>query len=166
AGVETLCAQIKALFVDRGLHIGVDCLHGDRDQAIRMGIMSRQGEGAVTVLVATDIAARGLDVKNVRTVLNYDTARNMDTYVHRIGRTGRLGVQGVTPGTAYTLLTPADGNFAVDLVRHMQMGMEQTQAQGQGQAQAQATPIPADVLQFAMRDPKWRRTGGGGGSWG
>jgi ATP-dependent RNA helicase DDX42 len=52
----------------------------------------------VTVLVATDIASRGLDVKDIRTVINYDVAKNIETYVHRIGRTGRMGVEGVTPG--------------------------------------------------------------------
>jgi superfamily II DNA/RNA helicase len=57
----------------------------------------------VTVLVATDIASRGLDVKDIRTVINYDVAKNIETYVHRIGRTGRMGVEGVTPGEGRVL---------------------------------------------------------------
>jgi superfamily II DNA or RNA helicase len=58
----------------------------------------------VTVLVATDIASRGLDVKDIRTVINYDVAKNIETYVHRIGRTGRMGVEGVTPGECHLYL--------------------------------------------------------------
>lgn len=51
----------------------------------------------MTILVATDIACRGLDIKDIRTVINYDIAKNIETYVHRIGRTGRMGIEGVTP---------------------------------------------------------------------
>lgn len=76
-------------FTARQLNVGVESLHGDKDQAertISMRKFSRTQETAI--LVATDIAARGLDVKDIRTVINYDVAKNIETYVHRIGRTG------------------------------------------------------------------------------
>ena len=53
------------------------------------------------ILVATDVAARGLDIPHIRTVINFDLARDIETHTHRVGRTGRAGVK----GTAYTLLT-------------------------------------------------------------
>lgn len=103
AGTEEVTAELTSLFARRQLQIGVECLHGDKDQALRSKIMqqfSRPSErtDAVTILVATDIASRGLDVKDIRTVINFDVAKNIETYVHRIGRTGRMGVEGVTPG--------------------------------------------------------------------
>lgn len=114
AGTEEITAELKSLFARRQLEIGVDCLHGDKDQALRSRIMqqfSRPSDraDALTVLVATDIASRGLDVKDIRTVINYDVAKNIETYVHRIGRTGRMGVEGVTPGEnfyAHVLFIP------------------------------------------------------------
>lgn len=133
AGTEELALQLKSLFTARQLDVSVDCLHGDKDQTERSTIMQRfsrtaptgntsssnnssssgvgAGAGAgvggekatLTVLIATDIASRGLDVKDVRTVVNFDIAKNIETYVHRIGRTGRMGVDGVTPGAASDL---------------------------------------------------------------
>lgn len=60
--------------------------------------------------------ARGLDIPSIRTVVNYDVARDIDTHTHRIGRTGRAGEKGV----AYTLLTTKDTSFAGDLVRNLE----------------------------------------------
>ena len=67
------------------------------------------------VLVATDVAARGLDIKEIRTVINFDVARDIDTHTHRVGRTGRAGEK----GTAYTLLTRKDASFCGELVKHL-----------------------------------------------
>jgi ATP-dependent RNA helicase DDX42 len=102
-GTEDICTQLRNSFRTRQLAIGVDCLHGDKDQALRTKIMAQfsrdsERDNAITVLVATDIASRGLDVKEIRTVINFDIAKNIETYVHRIGRTGRMGIEGVTPG--------------------------------------------------------------------
>jgi len=60
--------------------------------------------------------ARGLDIPAIKTVVNYDVARDIDTHTHRIGRTGRAGEK----GTAYTLLTPLDQDFAPNLVRNLE----------------------------------------------
>ncbi|EKX30867.1 hypothetical protein GUITHDRAFT_83612, partial [Guillardia theta CCMP2712] len=76
-------------------------IHGDKQQAERDWVLQQFKSGACQILVATDVAARGLDIKDVRFVINYDMPGCCEDYVHRIGRTGRAGAQ----GTAYTLYT-------------------------------------------------------------
>ncbi|MED1791353.1 DEAD/DEAH box helicase [Brevibacillus nitrificans] len=81
-----------------------DELHGDLSQAKREAVMKRFRESRVQFLVATDVAARGLDVEGVTHVFNYDIPEDVDSYIHRIGRTGRAGERGI----AFTLVTPKD----------------------------------------------------------
>ncbi|HZG56212.1 DEAD/DEAH box helicase, partial [Paenibacillus sp.] len=83
-----------------------DELHGDLTQAKREAVMKRFREAKLQVLVATDVAARGLDVEGVTHVFNYDVPIDTETYIHRIGRTGRAGQSGV----AVTLLSSRDRN--------------------------------------------------------
>jgi ATP-dependent RNA helicase DDX3X len=70
------------------------CIHGDRTQAEREDALAAFKSGETPILVATDVAARGLDISNVGLVVNYDMPKQMDDYVHRIGRTGRAGRKG------------------------------------------------------------------------
>ena len=77
---------------DRGLN--VKALHGDMSQGARDGVMLAFKGGRVPILVATDVAARGLDISTVTHVINFDVPRSPDVYVHRIGRTGRVGRAG------------------------------------------------------------------------
>ena len=92
-------------------------LHGDMDQAERLDVMKSFKAELAHVLVATDVAARGLDIESIKTVINYHAARDMSTHVHRVGRTGRSGA---LDGCAYTLLTPRDsGKFAQQLERNL-----------------------------------------------
>ena len=100
--------QTKSLVVDlteylqkRGFN--VDCLHGDMNQAGRERTMTSFRDRRVKVLVCTDVASRGLDVKNVTHVINYSIPREFDIYVHRIGRTARGG----SAGLAMSLVTPS-----------------------------------------------------------
>jgi superfamily II DNA/RNA helicase len=79
-------------------------IHGDMDQSSRIAELDRFKSGEVNILVASDVAARGLDIKGVSHVFNYDTPWHPDDYVHRIGRTGRAGAK----GRAFTLVTPED----------------------------------------------------------
>jgi superfamily II DNA/RNA helicase len=79
-------------------------IHGDMDQSARIAELDRFKAGDVNILVASDVAARGLDIKGVSHVFNFDAPWHPDDYVHRIGRTGRAGAT----GTAYTLVTPED----------------------------------------------------------
>ena len=78
------------------LHFNVDCLHGDLSQAERTRIMQRFKAGEINVLVATDVAARGIDVSDVDAVINYDVPEENEHYTHRIGRTGRAKREGAS----------------------------------------------------------------------
>jgi ATP-dependent RNA helicase DeaD len=79
-------------------------IHGDYTQARRDDVMNKFKRGMLDILVATDVAARGLDIKNVTHVINYGIPQHPDSYVHRIGRTGRAGKSGI----AITLVTPRE----------------------------------------------------------
>jgi superfamily II DNA/RNA helicase len=81
-------------------------IHGDMDQSSRIAEFDRFKKDEINVLVASDVAARGLDVKGVSHVVNFDVPWQPDDYVHRIGRTGRAGMKGI----AYTLATSADAD--------------------------------------------------------
>ena len=78
------------------LNFNVDCLHGDLSQAERNRIMTRFKAGEIAVLVATDVAARGIDVSDVDAVINYDVPEENEHYTHRIGRTGRARKEGAS----------------------------------------------------------------------
>jgi len=88
--------------VQRG--IPAEALNGDLAQEARLRVLNRFRGGQLKVLVATDVAARGLDIEDITHVINYDLPNDPEAYVHRIGRTGRAGKDGI----AITLLTPAE----------------------------------------------------------
>lgn len=85
----------------------VGALHGDMDQRARMATLDAFKNNRLTLLVASDVAARGLDIPDVSHVFNFDIPTHADDYVHRIGRTGRAG----RSGTAVTLVAPADQKY-------------------------------------------------------
>jgi superfamily II DNA/RNA helicase len=85
-------------------HLKVGQIHGDMEQRDRIAELERFKADEINVLIASDVAARGLDIKGVSHIFNYDVPWHPDDYVHRIGRTGRAG----KTGTAITLVTPAD----------------------------------------------------------
>ncbi|MEC3911028.1 DEAD/DEAH box helicase [Sphingobium sp. CR2-8] len=89
-------------------------IHGDIDQSSRIAELERFREGKVNILVASDVAARGLDIKGVSHVFNFDAPWHPDDYVHRIGRTGRAGAT----GTAYTFVTAEDAE-AIDNIQKL-----------------------------------------------
>ncbi|XP_014780985.1 probable ATP-dependent RNA helicase DDX43 isoform X1 [Octopus bimaculoides] len=92
--------------------INCRCIHGDREQADREQCMKEMKSGECRILIATDVASRGLDVKDITYVFNYDFPRNIEEYVHRIGRTGRAGKTGI----ALSLMTYSDGGSAQPLI--------------------------------------------------
>ncbi len=100
--------DVSTLFRSLERHeYNVGTLHGDMDQRTRMMMLDNFRKGSIKLLVASDVAARGLDINEVSHVFNYDIPINAEDYVHRIGRTGRAG----RSGTAYTLVTGEDKKY-------------------------------------------------------
>ncbi len=98
-------------------HIEAAVIHGDRSQSQRLAALEGFRRGRTRVLVATDVAARGIDVEGISHVINYDVPMQPEDYVHRIGRTGRAQADGI----AYTLVTPEDES----MVRRIESVMKQ-----------------------------------------
>ncbi|KAH7856911.1 hypothetical protein Vadar_006800 [Vaccinium darrowii] len=91
-------------------------IHGDKNQSERDRVLAEFRSGRSPIMTATDVAARGLDVKDIKCVINYDFPTSLEDYVHRIGRTGRAGAK----GTAVTFFTLANAKFARDLIKLLQ----------------------------------------------
>ncbi|EOY20827.1 P-loop containing nucleoside triphosphate hydrolases superfamily protein isoform 1 [Theobroma cacao] len=91
-------------------------IHGDKNQSERDWVLAEFKSGRSPIMTATDVAARGLDVKDIKCVINYDFPSSLEDYVHRIGRTGRAGAK----GTAFTFFTQANAKYARDLIKLLQ----------------------------------------------
>ena len=101
-------------------------LHGDLDQRERKRVMGLFRDGSVDVLIATDVAARGLDVPGVQRVINFDVPRSGDDYLHRTGRTGRAGEQGL----AITLVSSQEWNRMEGIQRYLRLDVKQRAIKG------------------------------------
>lgn len=97
------------------------CIHGDKGQSERDWALSEFKAGKIPILLATDVAARGLDVDDIKYVINYDYSNNSEDYVHRIGRTGRCEKK----GTAYTFFTYDNASKAKDLIKVLEEASQQ-----------------------------------------
>jgi ATP-dependent RNA helicase DeaD len=106
------CDQLYRTLRDKGMN--VKALHGDMSQGSRDGVMLGFKGGRVPILVATDVAARGLDISSVTHVVNFDVPTSPDVYVHRIGRTGRIG----RSGRAITFYEPKQKRDIEAIERH------------------------------------------------
>lgn len=120
-------------------------IHGDMHQAERNDIIALFKQQKVSTLIATDVAARGLDISHIKTVVNYDPARNADTHVHRIGRTARAG----NKGDAISLLTPQDAEYAAVIVKSIETTKQS---------------VPPEILRLAMKDLSFKATRGKDGT--
>jgi len=105
-------------------------IHGDKSQQERDWVLQEFRDGKQPIMIATDVAARGLDVKDIKVVVNYDMPREMESYVHRIGRTGRAGAKGI----AYTFFTATSAALAKPLI---------------GLLQEAGQPIPPKLLEMS-----------------
>ncbi|MFF2090373.1 DEAD/DEAH box helicase [Paenibacillus sp. NPDC058174] len=113
-----------------------DELHGDLTQAKREQVMKRFRDARLQILVATDVAARGLDVEGVTHVFNYDVPQDSEIYIHRIGRTGRAGQRGV----AVTLVSPYDRGAIQHIERSINAVLERRAIDSEGNLIASSTP--------------------------
>jgi len=133
--------------------INAEPIHGDLAQSVRTETLSRFKSGDIKVLVASDVAARGLDIPEVSHVLNYDVPFHAEDYVHRIGRTGRAGHKGI----AITISTPLDQKPLASVVEMLGKTIPAYQMGGQV---AKTESVPHETVEpDAPRDkPKRRRT--------
>ncbi|WP_242445499.1 helicase-related protein [Chromatium okenii] len=122
----------------------VAVLHGELDQRERNRVMGLLHSGRVNILIATDLAARGLDVPGIERVINFDLPRSGDDYLHRTGRTGRAGELGV----ALSLVNKSEWNRMESIVRYLNLSIETRaieglKAQFNGVVKGKGKPSPA-----------------------
>jgi superfamily II DNA/RNA helicase len=111
-------ARLARSFERDGLR--TSALHGDKSQDERLKSLAAFKAGEVDLLVATDVAARGLDIADLPAVFNFDVPFHAEDYIHRIGRTGRAGASGL----AVTLVTPSDSRFVSDIEKLLKMKLD------------------------------------------
>jgi ATP-dependent RNA helicase DDX5/DBP2 len=144
AGTKRMCDQLSYTV---GREFNAIAIHGDKRQQERDAALASFKAGRNPVLVATDVAARGLDVKDVEMVINYDFPNGVEDYIHRIGRTGRAGAT----GEAYTLFTSNDSKYAREL------------SQVLSEAGQQVPTALAEMSRYGGGGGRSSRWGGGGG---
>jgi len=134
-------------------------IHGDRTQSQRTAALKKFSEGKARVLVATDVAARGIDISHIAHVVNYDLPNASDDFVHRIGRTGRAGAKGV----ATTFVTPLEKGDAKKMERELKISFEWREADKDLAKEERNKPLdlstqPIDDLSalLALETRSWR----------
>ena len=115
------CSRLARALEREG--INANAIHGDKTQTERMQTLEAFKQGTVDVLVATDVAARGLDISQMPCVINFDLPFNAEDYVHRIGRTGRAGAS----GDALSLFAPGDERFLADIEKLIKRNLPREQ---------------------------------------
>jgi superfamily II DNA/RNA helicase len=115
-------------------------IHGDMEQSARIRELDRFKSGDINILVASDVAARGLDVKGVSHVFNFDAPWHPDDYVHRIGRTGRAGAS----GAAFTFVTSADAEAIENIEKLTGQTIERIKSGSAAKAETTPKPVPAE----------------------
>lgn len=117
---------------------GVACIHGDMAQSARDRTMRDFRDGAVRFLIATDVVGRGIDVSSVSHIINFDFPEFSDDYVHRVGRTGRMGREGV----AYSFVTPEEGHELTRVEYKINRLLKRDNMQGMAAPKPPAAPTP------------------------
>jgi len=141
--------RVAHILKKNGVNAGV--IHGDRTQKQRIQVLESFRRGKTRVLVATDVAARGIDVTGISHVVNYDVPMKAEDYVHRIGRTGRADAS----GSAWTLVAPQDETMATRIQHIVKRKIERSGVEGVN------TGRPAQALQEAKpaKHRGWTRPG-------
>jgi superfamily II DNA/RNA helicase len=146
-------AQLHRSLVRHGFN--AVALHGDLDQSARTAALDSFRSGESKLLIASDVAARGLDIPDVSHVFNFDVPHHADDYVHRIGRTGRAG----KTGTAYTIVGPGDGKAVAEIEKLIGQSIPWADGLPVDESQASA-PAHADG-HGDVREPRRDDRGGG-----
>ncbi len=134
-------------------HTTAEAIHGDKSQSARQRALARFSGGKAQVLVATDVAARGIDIDNVTHVINFDLPGEPESYVHRIGRTARAGLS----GTAISLCTPADRGSLRAIEKLTRRAMDVIGAQADHDEAPLAAKEPAVSRSASGKQPEHQR---------
>ena len=134
-------------------------IHGNKSQGARTRALGDFKAGRVTVLVATDLAARGLDIAQLRLVINYDLPLAAEDYIHRVGRTGRAGRR----GRAVSLVSPSESHLLRDIQRLLQEPLEQVAVKGFEATNAPRSIHRPDRSRDRSRPQRFRGSTGGRG---
>ena len=118
---------------------GIASIHGDKSQFERTQILTKFKSGELNILIATNVASRGLDIPSIKTVINFDCSKDKEDHIHRIGRTGRAGDK---EGVAYTLITKNESHKACMLVKILEQSNQ---------------IITKELEELAMHDPNFKR---------
>ncbi|KAL0441058.1 UNVERIFIED_CONTAM: DEAD-box ATP-dependent RNA helicase 30 [Sesamum radiatum] len=122
-------------------------IHGDKSQDERDWVLADFKSGRSPIMIATDVAARGLDVKDIKCVVNYDFPSSLEDYVHRIGRTGRAGAS----GTAFSFFTHGNAKYARDLIKILQQAGQVVPPQLAALARSSGSNMGASGSNFRSR---------------
>ncbi|XP_053672806.1 probable ATP-dependent RNA helicase DDX43 [Anopheles nili] len=139
-GKKTRADDLSSDFVLSGIHC--QSIHGNREQSDREQALEDIKRGTVNILIATDVASRGLDIEDITHVVNYDFPRNIEEYVHRVGRTGRAGRTGIS----LSFFTRSDWGVAAELIKILEEAQQE---------------VPHEVRDMATRFAARRDRGGG-----
>lgn len=125
-----------------GQGVDVACIHGDLAQNVRDRVMRQFRDGSVQILVATDVVGRGIDVSSVSHIINYDIPEFCDDYVHRVGRTGRMGREGI----AYTFVAPEEGPQLTRIEIRIERLLKRDEIEGFEAFDRRPAPPPVEQL--------------------
>ena len=138
---------------------GTDMMHGDMQQGARDRVMKAFRAGEVRILVATDVVGRGIDVSSISHIINYDIPQSSDDYVHRVGRTGRMGREGM----AYTFVTTEEGGELTRIEMLINRLLKRDEIEGfatRPLATVAAAPLPISTGPEALKNNKNRNRPG------
>jgi ATP-dependent RNA helicase DeaD len=124
---------------------GVSAIHGDLPQSTRDRVMRGFRSGQITVLVATDVVGRGIDVEGISHVINYDIPDDAENYVHRIGRTGRMGKDGV----AYLFVCPDQGDPLTAIENLINRVIPSLEVEGFAKPRTRIEPVARELFNTA-----------------
>jgi ATP-dependent RNA helicase DeaD len=127
---------------DHGSADEVACIHGDLAQSVRDRVMRQFREGSTRILVATDVVGRGIDVSSVSHIVNYDIPEFCDDYVHRVGRTGRMGREGI----AFTFVAPEEGPQLTRIEMRIERLLKRDEIEGFEAFDRRPKPAPVEQV--------------------
>jgi len=135
----------------------VACIHGDLAQNVRDRVMRQFRDGSTKILVATDVVGRGIDVSSVSHIINYDIPEFCDDYVHRVGRTGRMGREGI----AFTFVSPEEGSQLTNIEMRIERLLARDEIEGFEAFDRRPGPAPVEAVPtggFTRKTPTVEQT--------